>query len=156
MKPETLPKDVEAQLTKLFEEGAPDVEELGSLLEVVASATGRHFLVIDALDECAKADRDAVLAVLRRLSNTSNNTFKIFLTSGESIRTEIGENFTSYHHMTMKSPEVNADIKTYVEDVIGEKIEKGDLKIGTLALIADVCDALVEGAQGMLVFYQAC
>ena len=140
----------------MFETGAPDIEELGSLLEVVLSASKRHFIVIDALDECAKADLDAVLAVLRRVSNASTSTVKIFLASRESISIEIKKHFTSYHHRTMRTPEVHDDIKTYVGDVIRQKIDNGELVIGTLDLISDVCDALVEGAQGMLVYSHVC
>lgn len=140
----------------MFKSGPPDAEELGSLLDIVVSAKRRHFIVIDALDECAKADRDTVLAVLRRVTKTDSNAFKVFLASRENMRIEIAKTFTSYQHRTMGTPEVQADIKTYIEDVINEKIDNGDLAIGTLELIVEVCDALVKGAQGMSVYYHAC
>lgn len=139
----------------MFESGPPDAEDLGSLLDSVVLATQRHFIIIDALDECAKADRDAVLAVLRRLTETDRKTFKVFLASRESMSIEIAKTFTSYEHRTMRTPEVQADIKTYIEDVITEKINSGDLAIGTSKLIGDVCDAIAEGAQGMSVYYHA-
>lgn len=152
LKPETLPNDVEAQLMKLFESGPPDAEDLGSLLDSVISTTQRHFIIIDALDECDKADRDAVLAVLSCVTKTDRRTSKVFLASRESMSIEIAKTFTSYEHRTMRTPEVQADINTYIEDVITEKINSGDLAIGTSKLIGDVCDALAEGAQGMSVY----
>ena len=150
---ETLTRDVETQLTKLFEIGMPDIEELGALLETVISASKTHFIVIDALDECAKADLDTVLTVLHRVFDASRSTVKVFIASREGISIDLKKHFPSYHHRMMSTPEVHADIETYVEDVITEKMDNGDLAIGTLQLIKDVCDALVEGAQGMSVYY---
>ena len=148
----TLSKAVENRLAVLLKDTSPDVEELGPVLEEVAAASKTHFIVIDAIDECEKIDQDALLVILRKLTESSRITVKIFLASRESISIEINKCFKSYYHRTMNCQEAQKDIDTYIEDSINEKLNTRTLVVGQKELIVDIRNALVNNAQGMYVY----
>ncbi|KAL2221474.1 hypothetical protein M432DRAFT_587466 [Thermoascus aurantiacus ATCC 26904] len=61
-----------------------------------------------------------------------------------------------YHRVSLTSEHVNSDIQTYIEDVIAEKKETGELIVGQQQLLTEIKSALLDGAQGMFlwVFFQ--
>lgn len=146
-----LRKDVEDELAKLSTGILSDTDELYPLFKLTSNSARMHFIVIDGFDECAKVDRDAVLAILRKVMLSSQSSLKIFLASREDIGKEIPKVFQSCQHQTMIRQEVDQDIATYVEGVLEKKVEQGDLTVGNPTLILDIRDALVQGARGMLV-----
>lgn len=140
-------------LTKLFADGSPDAEDLRPLLQEVVDKSHTHFIVIDAIDECVKAERDTLLTVLRTTAESSRASLKIFIASRPDIGPEIERTFKTYHHKSMNSVGLHSDIATYIKDILIEKKESGDLKVGRLALVEEIQDMLIKGAQGMLVYH---
>jgi hypothetical protein len=147
----TLSRAIESRLVALFKCASPDAEELGPVLEEVAAVSTTHFIVIDAIDECEKADRDILLNVLLKVINSSQTRIRIFLASRESIGREIDQRFKPYHYRTMNSPEAQEDIETYIKDAVREKIKIGALMVGQKELELDIQNALINNAQGMYV-----
>jgi hypothetical protein len=147
---DTLSERICDQLETLFAGTLPDAEELGQLFGNVAGAFQMHYIVIDGFDECAKADRDILLKVLGRLVSSSKSTIKILLASREDIGRDIQRRFKFLRYMTMACQEASADIVSYIEGVIAEKLDE-DLKVGDPKLILDIRDALVQRAHGMSV-----
>lgn len=148
-----LSKNVEDKLSKLFSGFLPDVEELNPLFTAVSNLSQMHYVVIDGFDACPKVDRDAVLAALHHISTSSQSSVKIYLSSREDIRKDILKVFKNCHHQTMSRREVDADIASYVEGVMQMKVEQGELTVGDPNLISEVRDALIQGADGMLVIF---
>jgi ankyrin repeat domain-containing protein 50 len=140
---------IERRLKQLLKDSPLDFDELSDLIEDVFAVSQEQFIVIDALDECEKADRKLLLSALRRLINASKVKLKIFLTSGPHIGIELERTLRPNFHISMTSPEVNSDIKSYIEDEITQKKENGDLVVGQSQLITEIQDTLVRGAQGM-------
>lgn len=142
------------QLTELFKDASPDAEDLRPLLEEVAGRSQTHFIVIDAIDECVQAERGILFRILQGVADSKRTRLKIFIASRPDIGPEIKRMFKFYRHISMNSSGLHSDIATYVKDVLIEKNESGDLKVGRPALIHEIEDALVKGAQGMLVHHQ--
>src|SRR5204863_6630634 len=107
-------KEVQSQLERLFTDAAPDTEELEPLYRDIIEASATHFIVIDGIDECPKADRDTIFAVLRRLKDSSKSIIKIFLSSREDVGWEIQRTFNYFQHRTTDCHEVDTDIRSYV------------------------------------------
>jgi ankyrin repeat domain-containing protein 50 len=140
---------IEAELKQLLESSLPDFEDLNLLMEKVSSVSQEQFIVIDAIDECEKAERSLFLSALQRLMNLPRVKLKIFLTSGLHIEIELERVLRPNHRMSMASPDAHSDIKTYIENTIAEKGRNGELVVGQPQLIIEIQDALVRGAQGM-------
>jgi hypothetical protein len=146
---DTLSKTIEGRLKVLFESSSPDVEDLEPLLYDIAATSRTIIFIIDGFDECAKADRIIVLKMLHDLMSSSRSIIKIFFSSREGAIGDIGKVFNMCQQVTMDCEEACADIPTYVNNIITEKTEKGDLVVGNIRLLQDIQDALVRGANGM-------
>jgi hypothetical protein len=151
----TLSNQIEAHLRRLFDGSLPDFDDLSDLMEKVLEVSDlshEHFIVIDALDECEKCERYALVKVLQRLLTSSRVKWKIFLASGPQLSTELKGLKPSYH-LSMASPEVDSEIKTYIKNIIAEKTDNGELLVGQPELRDEIQDALTKGAQGMYAFF---
>jgi len=144
-----LPKTIEDRLNDLFRGTSPDAEDLEPLLHGIAATSGIVIFVIDGLGECARADRIIVLKMLHRLMSTSRSIIKIFFSSREDMIGDICRVFNTCRQVSMDCEEACADIPTYVNDIIAEKVENGELVIGNIQLRQDIQDVLIQGANGM-------
>jgi hypothetical protein len=146
---DTLPKTIEDRLKDLFRGTSPDAEDLEPLLHDIAATSETMIFVIDGFDECARADRIIVLKMLRRLKSSSRSRIKIFFSSREDVIGDIGRIFNTCRQVSMDCEEARADIPTYVNDIIAEKVENSELVVGNIQLIQDIQNVLVRGANGM-------
>ena len=144
----SMPKQIEARLERLCGD-SPDCEDLGDFMEDILTVSSEQLIMIDAIDECETSQRDILLSTLRRLKNSRKVKPKIFLTSGLHIGAELKRALHIDHYISMASPEVHTDIKTYIEDVIAERVGNGDLVVGQPQLITEIQKALITGAGGM-------
>ena len=144
-----MPKTIEDRLKELFRGTSLDAEDLEPLLHNIAAISGTMIFVIDGFDECAKADRSIVLGMLYGLMSSSRSIIKIFLSSREDVIGDIGRVFNTCRQVSMDCGEARADIPTYVNDIIAEKVENGELVVGNIQLIQDIQNVLDRGANGM-------
>lgn len=146
---DALSKTIEGRQKDLFKDTSPDAEDLGLLLTDVAATSRRIIFVIDGFDECTRADRLIVLKMLHGLVSSSRSIVKVFLSSRDDMIGDIARVFDTCQQMTMDCEEAQADIPTYINDVIVEKIGNGELEVGSIQLVQDIRDALIKGANGM-------
>lgn len=146
---ETLSESVQRQIEQLSKRTYPDVEELEEILQSVVEHSCAVTFVVDGLNECLKSDRDIVLGILSRVMSSSQSRVKAFLSSREGLILDLSTKFDAWHHVTMHCPEAQADVTTYVEGIIKDKIESKDLAIGNDHLVQEVKSALIRGANGM-------
>jgi len=144
-----LPKTVEDRLKELFKGTSLDAEDLEPLLLDISTTSGTMIFVIDGFDECARAERIIVLKMLHRLMSSSQTMIKIFLSSREDVIGDIGRVFNTCWQVSMDCEEARADVLTYVNDIIAEKVEEGELVVGDIQLIQNIRNVLVRGAKGM-------
>ncbi|KAI9766767.1 MAG: hypothetical protein M1839_004771 [Geoglossum umbratile] len=144
---DTMSDPNEADLKQLLRDSPPDFKDLNLLMEKVASVSQEQFIVIDAIDECEKAERNLFLSAMRRLMNSSKVKLKVFLASGFHIGIELERALKLNHRISMASPNAHSDIKTYIENSVAEKKKDGELVVGQSQLIGEIQDALIKGAQ---------
>ena len=121
--------------------------------------TKSSFIFIDAIDECSESEWGMLSEVLRDIMVSCSSVVKLFLAVRQGIAEDVGKIFKSNYQVTMSSSKADSDIKTYIKDVLNEKMDSGKLVIGNPELINEIMDALVQRADGMLVcradFYYA-
>lgn len=119
------------------------MKELREFLENVLPKSTERFIVIDAIDECEKKERAALLSALRSLMNSSS--VRVFLTSGPHIEVELlNQKLKLDHRVSLTSEHVNSDIQTYIEDILEEKKETGELVVGQQQLLAEIKNSLLD------------
>ena len=129
----------------------PEARDLAVLLKDVLKFTKRSFIFIDAIDECAKSEWKVLLEVLQDILISCSSVVKVFLAVRQGMVEEM-KNVCEWHYQaTMSSSEVNSNIKSYIEGVLAERKESGQLIVDNPELINEITDALVEEANGMLV-----
>lgn len=141
--------NVETRLAALFKDAEPDTEDLKALFADVIKSSPKQYIIIDGLDECAKSEKDSILSILDGVLSTFPSKVKIFLAGRESIGQDLKRKFGAIYHRSMRSREVGRDIQSYIEDIIRDRYDNGDLVIGDENLLSDIRDALIKGAQGM-------
>ncbi len=147
----TLPESIEICLVNLLKIPCPEPQDLGILLKNVLVITKCRFIFIDAIDECSKSEWEVLLEVLRDIVASCSSVIKVFLAVGQGIAEDVGKIFKSHYQATMDSSEADSDIKTYINDVVAEKRDSEKLIVGNPEIINEITDALVQGANGMLV-----
>ncbi len=151
----TLPESVETCLMNLLKIPCPEAQDLGILFKDVLVTTKYSSIFIDAIDECSKSEWEVLLEVLRDIVVSCSGVVRIFLAVRQGIAKDVGKIFKSHYQVTMSSSKVNSDIKTYIRDVLAEKRDSEKLVVGKPELINEITDALVCGANGMLVYHTA-
>lgn len=144
---DNLPKEIESYLK---ENSLSEVENLQILLRKRIAGLKTFYIIIDALDECEKCERDILLDTLSSLIASGSN-IKLFLASRESISEEIKRErgFPFIQHVSMNCPEAHSDIAIYIKESVDGKRRSGDLVVGDENLIEEIICALIQGAQGM-------
>ena len=150
--PKTLPKSIETCLMNLLNVSSPEAQDLGILLKDVLVIHKCSFIIIDAIDECARSEWEKLLVVLQNIMVSCSSMVKVFLAVRQGIAEEMGKILKSHYQANMGSCEADSDIKTYIEDVLAEKIVGGKLVVRNHELINEITDALVQQANGMLVY----
>jgi hypothetical protein len=149
--PTSLSRDIESCLEKISKSPLSGIEELRSLLQKIVASSELNYIIIDALDECEKSERVVLFDIFQSTIASNGSKIKLFLASRESIGGEIENRFRSVEHISMNSTGARADIVTYIRESIDMKLKNGDLVVGNDELIQEIQDALIQGAQGMLV-----
>jgi hypothetical protein len=145
-----LPENVERQLRILFPEksAVPDPEDLRPLYKNAMASHKTHYIIIDAIDECAPAERTEVLQVLQELLALPSMVVKVFVVSRDGMRKEVEGIFKSYYHQSTNCREVAIDIATFIEDEVQDKINKPTI-VKDPQVVSNIQEALTNGASGM-------
>ncbi|OCK72892.1 hypothetical protein K432DRAFT_430842 [Lepidopterella palustris CBS 459.81] len=149
---ENFPTAVETRLSDIIKTGSWDAHDLDFLLQSLIDNSRLHFIIIDGLDECAKAERGQVLKMLQSSIRHSSSLVKVFVASRDSIETEINRHFKHVHHVKTNPAFSSQDIETYLNGVLEQKIEDQDLIIGDPGLREEIRASLSHGAQGMFLW----
>lgn len=135
----------------LFKSGSPDAEELEELFLDVVGASKTVKVLIDGLDECSRPARMVVLKLLSRLVSAQTIT-KVFLSSRDSMIGDIAIVFETCVQLCMGCEEARGDLSLYVNGVIEDKIEAGELEVGSVQLVQDIRSTLIQESNGMFLW----
>lgn len=125
-----------------------DPNQYLELLETVLPTDKAYYLIVDGLDGCESHERHNVVHQLQRLQS------KFLLRICLSFRPEIDQ-ASQINPDDLKArwilsmPESNPDIERFINTELEARIESGKLSIGNPAIILEIRDALLAGAQGM-------
>ena len=155
LKPDDVTGKVERQLSRFSNSGA-DMDTIESLLQYCISRFYRLYIVIDALDEFEKEQRNVLLRSLLSIILLPDSKAKLFLVGRGSILMEIRWHFPACQEKTIDCHEVQADIELYTRETIalrqGEQPSPQEqLILQDPALSEEIIKALVDGADGMYV-----
>jgi ankyrin repeat domain-containing protein 50 len=126
----------------------------GESFTMAAAQFQENFLILDALDECAKADRYKILEFLRQIVNDHRLFIKVFITSRREG--DIESEFRRLNRPTImvEARSVAADISKYVSDET-RNLRQGRggkrLYVKSDALELKIIETLTEKADGMYV-----
>ncbi|TFB02951.1 Ankyrin repeat domain-containing protein 50 [Trichoderma ghanense] len=145
-------REIESSLERMILSLSSGLKDLLVLLRKTAASFKTFYIAIDGIDECSKQDRGDLLGILSSVLATERNT-KLFLASRDSVSREIQTTFTiADEHLSMECSSVQADIATYVEGIVQDKLQSEELIVEDLSLIEDIKAALTEGADGMFLW----
>lgn len=109
------------------------------------------YFILDGLDECEHAEREAVAQGLREIQQM----LKLQLLISFRVEPNNGLDFIAKQFAVTQIasiPEDNPDIEAYIEAELEHCLESKKLVIGDATLILDIQDALVKGSQGMFLW----
>ena len=113
---ETLSSPIEPRLVNMLKLSCPGAEELGGLLRDVLTDSKASFIVIDAIDECTRAERVILLKDLQKVMKSNSGGVKNFLATRLGIVEEVETTCKTCYYVTMNCPEARSGINTYIED----------------------------------------
>ena len=148
---ESISEVVENQLLQLSNSSSSNIEALDLLFsELLDARKDNPVIVIDALDEVPRSERDVLLSIFGQIRSFTRPCIKILISSRQDIRRELETAFPNQYRRKMNCAEVDTDIATYIDLSIEDKRFKGDLIVGDADLVHVIKAALISGSNGML------
>jgi hypothetical protein len=142
-------EEVERQLSK-FEASYADIETIEALLRHCISRFSLLYIVIDALDEFEKEERDVLLRSLSSIISLPDSKARLFLVGRSSVSMDIRKWFPDSQEKSADCREVQGDIEAYTQETITVK-QREQLITEDSALALEITNALIDGANGMCV-----
>lgn len=133
----------------LLNHSSLEAKELGILLKDVLAFTNAGFILVDAIVDCRKSERRALLMEFRDVMASCSRVVKLSLAVRQGIVEEVGNIFEVCYQATTSSSEAYMSIRTYIQDVPSEKKENKDFIVGNPKLLDEIRDALVQGSNGI-------
>lgn len=145
-----------ANLSKKFETLFPDpartkaadVDLLTTALVEQVRDYESLYLCVDGLDECEPSERKSVFAALVQILR-ANSTARVFVSSRDSIQTEVEKHFDAVTRIALESSLIWPDLSRYIDGVLQQKLQDEELIVGNPALVEEIKTALCHGADGM-------
>jgi hypothetical protein len=155
LKPDNVTREVKRQLSR-FENSYADIDTIKTLLQHCISRFSTLYIVIDALDEFEKEERNILLRSLSSIISVPDSKAKLFLVGRSSVSTDIRKWFPASQEKSVDCHEVQADIEAYTREAITlrqreQLIPQEQLILHDPALAQEIIKALIDGANGMYV-----
>ncbi|UZP43279.1 hypothetical protein NXS19_011095 [Fusarium pseudograminearum] len=114
----------------------------------------KWFIVLDGIDECDTEERRGLFGFLSDLlaNESTSGKVKLLLSCRETLNHDIRTWFTSTLHIVTGSKTTSQDILTYAEDILREKISKGELILGDINLAEEILRSISLKEQGMFLW----
>ena len=155
LKPDDVTGEVEGQLSR-FKDSDVDMDTIETLLQHCIGRFSKLYIVIDALDEFEKGQRNVLLRSLSSIISLPDSKAKLFLVGRSSVSMDIRRWFPASQERSADCREVQADIEAYTQETIalrqGKKFcPQEQLILQDPALAQEIIEALIGGADGMCV-----
>jgi hypothetical protein len=122
----------------------PRADELLEVLMSELAHPQRTYLLIDALDECSKDERQTFFNGFLKCSLPTN--LNILITSRKEADIEAALKGSFSHNICIQSSVIDSDVRTHVSNVISRD---PILQKWKPAIQQEILDAIVQGSHGM-------
>ena len=149
-----LPPKLNAVYEKHYQNHSqPGFKELQDIFLAIVQQFQSVFLVLDALDECAEAQRtDICEFFVGILKFNHGGVVKLFVASRKEPDIERAFLRKSFPTIEVEAKKVNRDIELYVTAQIEQLLDNGSLTLNNTMLKDKILTALTTNAGGMYVF----
>ncbi|CZR67042.1 uncharacterized protein PAC_16941 [Phialocephala subalpina] len=156
LEPDNVTGEVERQLG-IFKNSDADIDTIKTLLQHCISRFSKLYIVIDALDEFEKEQRNTLLRSLSFIISLPGSKAKLFLVGRSSVLMDIRRLFPASQEKSVDCREVQADIEVYTRENIALRQEEQlssqeQLILQDPALAQEIIEALINGADGMFLW----
>ncbi|KAF5242198.1 hypothetical protein FANTH_8830 [Fusarium anthophilum] len=130
------------------------VDLLSSLYHFAAKIVKQWFIVIDGLDECGADQQSKVLKFFQGIISGNDTTryISVIFASRETCTTAIRSIFPDSQRLVTGLQSTSADIGSYVDDIIIDKLSTGELVIGDPRLLKEILRTIASKEQGMFLW----
>jgi hypothetical protein len=151
---DSLDQQIASELDKSLSEAKWSLfclESLSKLYLSAAQAIEHWFMVVDGLDECNNDQQSRLLRFFQGLLSGNNTACKIsiLISSRETCTNAIRSTFPGSQRLTTGLESTSADIGSYVDDIIIDKISTGELVISDPNLLNEILETIASKEQGM-------
>ncbi|KAF2142293.1 uncharacterized protein K452DRAFT_193514, partial [Aplosporella prunicola CBS 121167] len=150
--PETMPNEIESRLASYLKVGSPDLHDLGALIQEILSQSSTRYLVIDAIDECPKLEQDALSKTLQRVMAIPSGKTKLLISSRDTVSRQVKRIHPTINYIKLSSEAIKSDMKLFIQRTVEEKVDDGELAVGSSCLLRKIQDSLIQGADGMFLW----
>lgn len=156
-----LPHQLQETYKKHYQNASqPSSDELRNIFLTIALQFNTMFLVLDALDECTRDQREELCKFFSDITEsntssaagTSRGTVKLFVASRREPDIERVFQQKSFPMIEVEATKVDRDIAIYVEAQIESRLKDHRLTLKNMALKSKILKALTTKAGGMYVF----
>lgn len=145
---QNISKEMEIALRSLDQKLCPSLDDWLAVLRQRIEQSNRFYIFIDGVDECDNSERRDLLRVLSILS-THSLPLKVFLTSRESLPSEVEERFPDVECLSMANSAAESDINLFIEEELQARLSAKDLMVGDPSVVAKIQTVLTQHADGM-------
>jgi len=141
----------DSDLRTLYEQSAgADTSDVLAILRSRLHEDKMYFVVIDGLDECARAEIQTVAANVAELCGQRAKCFKVMYIGRPELEANLfGGRLTPRYRLPLTKAAVTQDIETYIAGKLDQCLETGYLKLNDPALILHIEKTLQKQADGM-------
>lgn len=124
------------------------LDKLTLILARVVPSTRRVYLILDGFDEFPEIERRMLVELLKELQ--SRIQLRICISWRLEAKSRAWEDFDVFgRHKILSIPLINPEIEKFVKTEIDALVESGELGIRDDAIVDEIRQRLVEGADGM-------
>ncbi|KAI5838978.1 hypothetical protein DFP73DRAFT_519351, partial [Morchella snyderi] len=146
-----IPEELGSILPDAYKEiRKPDFDELLDILSSTIKLFDNIYIILDGIDECTGSSRTGLLKVVHSIMTPGPTVVKLLLSSRKDV--DLEKAFNTYLCLQISGNDISADIETFVDSIVSEKIASGALTVGNPELVQDISRALANGAQGMFIW----
>jgi ankyrin repeat domain-containing protein 50 len=141
---EVIPESAASLYTKYNGLQEPSLDELLGVVIAEVSQTGRTFLIIDALDECPKEEREVFFETF--VQGSLPNNLNVLITSREEpdIKAVLRPSFS--YTICIQNAVIDADVRVHVGKAIARDARLLKWKP---TIREEILEAIVDGSHGM-------
>ncbi|KAH8891549.1 hypothetical protein GQ53DRAFT_648642, partial [Thozetella sp. PMI_491] len=128
-----------------------DIDGLIEMLKRGLTSQQRVYIILDGLDECSRAEKRALIKQLINIQSIC--TALLCLTFRSDANNVPGLRAAKFKDpVILEIPDDNPDIASFINAELQDCIESGRLTVRDPAIVIEIEDALLAGAQGMFLW----